>query len=78
MKVGDYIVENSLRQSIDDARGKMSTLFMSGDVHTANLSGKKALHESVRMDGYEVNVRMPLGKTDTHQPMARYSEFWIG
>ncbi len=78
MNAGDYFAGSSLRQRLANARGKISTQFMSGDLQKENPSRKKALEESVRMGGYEVNVRKPVTGTDMQQPMAGHSEFWIG
>ena len=75
----DCFVGSSLRQSLANARGKMSTQFMSGDLRTENPSRKKALEDSVRMGGYDVSVRKTSTTSfDMKQPMAGYSEFWIG
>ena len=79
MQSGECFVGSGLRQSIANARGKYSTQFMSMESMKDYPSGKKAIEEGVRMEGYEVNI----GKTVTHrtdmlQPMARHSEFWIG
>jgi hypothetical protein len=79
MKAGDYFVGSSLRQRLANARGKISTQFMSGDLQKENPSRKTALEESVRMGGYDVNVKKPATTgTDMQQPMSGYSEFWIG
>ncbi|MDR1172672.1 MAG: hypothetical protein LBL24_09485 [Bacteroidales bacterium] len=79
MKAEDDFVGSSLRQRLANARGRISTQFMSGDLQKENPSGKKALEEGVRMGGYDVNVRKPvISGTDMQQPMAGYSEFWIG
>jgi len=80
MKEGDYFVESSLRQSLANARGKMSTQFMSGDLRKENPSRKKAMEDSFRMKGYDVsNVKKSATASfDMKQPMAGYSEFWIG
>ena len=79
MQTGDNFVGKSLHQRLADAKGKVSTQFMSGDLSKENPSKKKALEESVRMGGYEVSVRKPVAaRTDMQQPMAGYSEFWIG
>jgi len=79
MKTGDFFVENSLRQSIANAKGKMSTQFMSGDLHAGNPSGKKIVEDSVKMGGYDLRVRKSTTASfDMKQPMAGYSEFWIG
>jgi len=77
MKVGDYFVENNLRQSLASAKGKMSTQFMSGDAQTD--SRKRIVEDSVKMGGYDVRVRKSsTASFDMKQPMAGYSEFWIG
>jgi hypothetical protein len=79
MKAGNYVVGSSLRQRLANARGKVSAQFMSGDLEKENPSRKKDLEESVRMGGYDVNVRKSaITGTDMQQPMAGYSEFWIG
>ncbi|MDR1154975.1 MAG: hypothetical protein LBL04_09685 [Bacteroidales bacterium] len=79
MKAGDYVVGGSLRQRLANAGGKISAQFMSGDLEKENPSRKKDLEESVRMGGYDVNVRKPAtAGTDMQQPMSGYSEFWIG
>ncbi len=79
MKSGDCFVGNSLRQRLTNVKGKVSTQFMSGDLQKENPSTKKAVEESVRMGGYEVNFRKSKkGRTDTQQPMSGYSEFWLG
>ena len=77
MKTGDYFIKSNIPQNFSNATGKYSTQFMSGDFQ--NLARKKTLEESVRMGGYEVNVRKPkTDRIDMNQPMSRYSEFWIG
>jgi len=79
MKVGDYFIRESVPQRIANAKGKYSTLFMSGDMNNEKNFGKKTMDESTRMGGYNANVRKPAtSRTDTQQPMAAYSEFWIG
>ena len=79
MKTGDFFVENSLAQKLANKNGKISTQFMSGNLEEGNPSRKKALEDSVRMGGYEVNIRKPAkNRTDMQQPMAGHSEFWIG
>ena len=76
MKVGDYFVENSLRQNIADAKGKVSTQFMSADMQRESSFRKKA-SESIGLKGYDVSVRKPMAKFDGQQPMSGCSEFWI-
>ena len=79
MQAEKSFVGSSLRQRLANARGKVSTQFMSGDLQKENLSRKKALEDGLKMGGYEVNVRKPvITRTDMQQPMAGYSEFWIG
>jgi len=79
MKVGDYFVENGLRQSLANTKGKMSTQFMSADAQREILSKRRALEESARMEGYDVSVRKPAkARSGGLQPMAKCSEFWIG
>ena len=78
MKVGDYFIRESVPQRIANAKGKYSTLFMSGDMKNVKNYGKKTGEERTRMAGYNVNVRNPgTSRADTMQPMAGYSEFWI-
>jgi hypothetical protein len=77
MKAGNYSVGSSLRHRFANA-GKFSTLFTNGDAQKENPSRKKALEESIRMGGYDVNVRKPITGADVQQPMAGHSEFWIG
>lgn len=79
MKSGDSFVGSNLRQSIANARGKISTQFMSMESIKENPSGKRSIEEGVRMGGYEINIRKPaINRTDMQQPMACHSEFWIG
>ena len=79
MKVGDYFVENGLRQSLANANGKMSTQFMGADVQRENLSRRRTLEESARMERYDVSVRKPaIARAGGQQPMSKCSEFWIG
>jgi len=79
MNVGDYFIRESIPQRVANAKGKYSTLFMSGDMKNEKKSGKKTMEVSSRMGGYNVNVRKPATSlTDAQQPMAGYSEFWIG
>ena len=79
MKTGYYFAENSFSQKFANVKGKISTQFMSEDLKKKNNSRNKALEESVRMGGYELNIRKPgQGSTDMQQPMAGHSEFWIG
>ena len=79
MKTDDYFFRESVPQRIATAKGKFSTQFMSGDMMNVKPSEKKNLEEGFRVKGYEVNVKKPAtNRTDMQQPMARYSEFWIG
>jgi len=79
MKTGVYFAENSFSQKFTNVKGKFSTQFMSGDMEKGNFSRNRALDDSVRMGGYELNIRKPgLGHTDMHQQMKSHSEFWIG
>jgi len=79
MKSVDCFVGSSLHQTIANERGKVSTLFMSYEPREENPARKRALEEGVRMGGYEINVRKPVvNRTDMQQPMAGYSEFWLG
>jgi len=80
MKSGNGFAGSSLlRQSIANARGKVSTQFMSLEPVNESPSRKKAIEDGVRMGGYEINIRKPVkNRTDMQQPMARHSEFWIG
>jgi hypothetical protein len=79
MKIGDYFIRESVPQRIANAKGKFSTQFMRGDMMNEKTSGKKTIEESVRMEGYEVNVRKPTAKrTDMQQPITGHSEFWLG
>jgi len=74
-----YFAENSFSQTFANVKGKISTQFMSGDMGKGNKSRNSALEESVRMGGYELNIRKPAqGGTDKLQPMTGHSEFWIG
>ncbi len=78
MKAGDYFVGSSLRQRLANVRGKVSTQFMSEGLQGENPS-KRKVEESVRMEGYEVNFRKAKPtRPEKQQPMAGYSEFWIG
>ena len=79
MKTGDYFIKESVSRRIANAKGKFSTQFMSGDMKVEKTSGKKTMEESVRMGGYEVNVRKPAtNRTDMQQPITGRSEFWLG
>jgi len=78
MKTENYFVRSGVSQRIANANGKYSTQFMSGNLTNENLSIKKNVEESVRMGGYELKVKKPTAsRTDTQQPMGKYSEFWI-
>ena len=78
MKTGVYFAENSFSQ-FTNVKGKISTQFMSGDMGKGNISRNRALEDSVRMGGYELNIRKPgQGSTGMQQPMSGHSEFWIG
>ena len=79
MKTEKYFGMSGISQRFANTKGKFSTQFMSGDVKNENPSFKKSIEESVKMGGYEVNVRKPTTRrNDMQQPMGRYSEFWIG
>ena len=79
MKTGDFFVENNLRQSVANAKSKMSTQFMSGNLLAGNPSGKRIVEDSVKMGGYDLRVKKSsTANFDMKQPMAGYSEFWIG
>ena len=79
MKTGVYFAENSFSQTFANVKGKISTQFMSGDMEKGNNSRNRALEDSVRMGGYELNIRKPVqGGIDKLQPMTGHSEFWIG
>ena len=79
MQVGNNFVGKSMKQRLANTKGKFSTQFMSENLQQENPSKKKALEDGLKMGGYEVNVRKPkTARTDTQQPMAGYSEFWIG
>ena len=79
MKTGDYFIKKSVSQRIANAKGKFSTQFMSGDMKNEKTSGKKTMEESVRMGGYEVNVRKPVtNRISMQQPITGHSEFWLG
>ncbi len=80
MKVKNYEIGSSLRQRIANAKGRFSTQFMSEDQRKTNLSKKKAVEDSVKMEGYEVSFKKKTVKNDneTQQPMSGYSEFWLG
>jgi len=74
-----YFVRNSLRQNIANARGKYSSLFMSGELNKENPFMKRDLEESLKMGGYEVNIRKQArSRTDMHKPITEISEFWLG
>jgi hypothetical protein len=77
MKIGDYFIKESVPQKIANAKGKFSTQFMSGDLMNEKPSRKKNLEAGARMGGYEVNRKPATNRTDTQQPMACHSEFWI-
>ena len=79
MKTENYFVRSSVSQRIANSNGRFSNQFMSGDVKNENPSIKKNLEDSVRMGGYDVNVKKPAtSRSDMQQPMGKYSEFWIG
>ena len=79
MKIGDYFIRESVPQRIANTKGKYSSQFMSRDIKNEKKSRITNLEEGVRMRAYDVNVRKPIiTGTDKLQPMARYSEFWIG
>jgi len=78
MIAGKYDYENSLPQRLAKTFGKISTQFMSGNLKKESPPEKKALEESVRMEGYEVSARKSARNySDIQQSMAKYSEFWI-
>ena len=79
MKTESFFVRSGITQKIASTKGKYSTQFMSGGSKFENSSSKKSMEDGIRMGGYEVNIRKPVTtRSDFHQPMARYSEFWIG
>ena len=79
MKTENYFGNSTVSQRLSNAKGKYSTQFMSGYINNENLSIKKNLEDSVRMEGYEILDKKPVtSRTDMQQPMGRYSEFWIG
>ncbi len=80
MRTADYGLGNGLRQKLTNAKGRVSTQFMSGDGQKKeNLSKKRAIEESVKMEGYEVIFKKrAAARNETQQPMNGYSEFWIG
>ena len=78
MNTGVYFAENSFSQKFTNVKGRISTQFMSRDMEKGNISRHRALDDSVRMGGYELNIRKPgQGRTDMHQSMSGHSEFWI-
>ena len=77
MKARGFYGGNSLQQVLANTQGKVSTQFTSRDKKTENLSRKKAVEESVKMEGYEVNFRKRVIRSEKQQPMTGYSEFWI-
>ena len=79
MKTENYFFRNGVSQRITNAKGKYPTQFMSGDEKNENPSFKKSLEDSVRMGGYEVNVRKPVtNRISMQQPIIGHSEFWLG
>jgi len=69
----------SLSQRYANTSGKIPTQLMSENLKKESLSEKKALEESVRMEGYEVSDRKSTRNcSDLQQSMAKCSEFWIG
>ena len=77
MKARSIFVENSQQQRLTNTQGKVSTQFTSRELKSENLSKKKAIEESVKMEGYEVNFRKRVSRSEKQQPMTGYSEFWI-
>ena len=79
MQVKDYFLRESVPQRIANANGKFSTQFMGRGSRNEKTSEKNNPEENNRTGGYEMNVRKPaINRTDMQQPMAGYSEFWIG
>ena len=77
MNSGDNNVGMSLRQSFANSIGKYSSLFMSREQAQKNPS-RINLEDSVRMEGYDVNVSKPVkNRTDMFQPVAGNSDFWL-
>ena len=79
MKSENYFIGNISSRSLANANGKIFTQFMNVDLKKESLSGKKALEESIRMEGYEVSARnLARNRPDLQQSMLQCSEFWIG
>lgn len=68
-----------IRQKPAKTNSRVFAQFMSEDTQSDNLSRKKAVEESVKMGGYAVSslATKPINR-ETQQPMAGYSEFWLG
>ena len=79
MKTLRYSVSDIPKRISTNKEGRISTQFMSGSLQTENLSSKKAIEESVKMEGYELSFRKA-GKIrkETQQPMSGHSDFWLG
>ena len=79
MKTEDRFIIEGMGHSHGNERGKISTQFMSSDFKKKQSSKKNTLEEGLKMGGYEVNVRRPAkSRPDMQQPMAGYSDFWLG
>ena len=79
MKTMNYGIGSVPTRKFANREGRISTQFMSGSLQTENLSSKKAIEESVKMEGYELSFRKA-GKIrkETQQPMSGHSDFWLG
>jgi len=79
MITGKNSYGNSLSQKYANTSGKISTQLMSENLKNESSSEKKALEESVKMEGYEISDRKPTKNCpDLQQSIAKCSEFWIG
>ena len=79
MKAGDYFIRESVPQRIANTKGKYSTQFMNGYTKHDRISRITNLEESARIGRNEAQFKKPaMSRNDMQQPMARYSEFWIG
>ena len=78
MKVGDYFSKGSVPDRIANAKGRYSNQFMSGDTNYDQSVRVKNL-TNVRKEGFDGSIKkQSTNRTETNQPMARYSEFWYG
>jgi hypothetical protein len=73
-------IGSTLKQRLANVKGKVSPYHLtSRDQKSENLSGKKSVEESLKMEGYEVSFRKPkMVGNGMKQPSAGCGDFWLG